>query len=142
MLISEIRKVIYFSTLRVSSGKCHSENRKRGKTLLKKKKHKIGTLTTKWEKIGENRKQAKRRRNYFEDWHVAWRRHNYAECNIMKCRKETKKNIRASLPLFFRKAMAHMLRSSRFASAFITGGLKNKAEQLIGVHEDYGGNHF
>ena len=32
---------------------------------------------------------------------MAWRRHNYAECNIMKWRKETKKNIRASLPLFF-----------------------------------------
>jgi len=43
---------------------------------------------------------------------------------------------------FFWQAMAQMLRSNRFASAFITGGLKNKAEQHIGVHEDYGGNHF
>ena len=55
-----------------------------------KKKDKIGTLTTKTEKIGENRKQAKRRRNYFAEWHVAWlaERHSNAECNIMKWRKE------------------------------------------------------
>ena len=43
---------------------------------------------------------------------------------------------------FFGSRWHGLLRSNRFARAFITGGLENKAEQHIGVQEDYGGNHF
>jgi len=41
-----------------------------------------------------------------------------------------------------RKAYARRCRAFFLAGLFITGGSNNKAEQHIGVHEDYGGNHF
>ena len=36
----------------------------------------------------------------------------------------------------------HMLRRNHFAGPFISGGSNYKAEQHIGVHEDYGANQF